>query len=412
MLKASLYLDKRYRTRKGYPLKVRFYKDNQYHYTEGLIYIKDWKDGKPIQHSDYQFYNSKLSSLIDEEKFCFDNNLSTEECKRIFKNGLDNTEAKEIEIAKLRLRIKQLENGNDRPFKDVFLEFLNSRKENEDLDSVRNAYNQFKKYAPKCTINQINENFAHAFVRWLQNNGVKNGAISYLASLGSIYRFEKGKRVENPFYLVRPKKLEQKKKRPLSKDDIILLEGYTSNYKNRLNRVKVFLLQFYFGGMDLIDLANLTYSENVHKGRITTKRWKNRNKELGGASIDIKIFPKAQALLDYFKRDYSDRLVPFIPTPIKDGKRTSEYDTFLGHNNSPLRFVAKELGISQGISSKVSRNTFKTIGRRDLKLDNEILMQIQGHTLKGMDKRYQDLFDYDSQDEVHFKVIDTTTNRH
>jgi hypothetical protein len=407
MLNASLYYDRRHKTKKGYPLKVRFLIEGQYYYSKSILYVdpEKWDDKSdlPKDRFDYQFVLKKKASLVNEELFCVNNKLTPAECKVVFEKGVSEPESKEIEIAKLKERIRELEMGQDQPFEDVFNQYLARLTKDASSVLMRTSVKRFLNFTPNISINKINTELCKDFVWFLQSQGLKNGIYAYMSHLGLLYAWAKGKRVENPFYETMPKMLEQKKKTPLTKSDIVLLEKYTSENTNRTLRVKIFLLQFYFGGIDLIDLGLLTYSKNYKRGRISFKRYKSRNKRNGGATIDIKVFPKAQDILNEFKS--GDRLVPVIPNPIINSKINRKYNIFLVGNNAPLRTAAKEIGIDETISSKVSRNTFKTIGRKELKLDNEIIKQIQGHSLTGIDKRYQDDFDYDSQDEVHSKVI-------
>jgi hypothetical protein len=410
MLNASLYYDTRYKTQKGHPLKVRFLKDGKYYYTKALLYIQpenwDLKTKLPKKSQDYQFALTKKASLINEENFCVKNELTPDECKVVFEKGVDEPEAKEIELAKLKARIRELEMGQDKPFQEVFNEYLSDLSQDASTLTKIRSVRQFFIFRPNIGINEISLEVCKDFVRWLQLKGVKNGAYAYMNQLGSVYTWSKGRKVENPFYLARPKLLEQKKKKPFSQEDIKLIENFKSDDEDLILRVKIFLLQFYLGGIDLMDLGLLTYSKNYYRGRISFKRYKNRNKRYGGSLIDIRVFPKAKEIMDSFKD--GDRIVPSIPIPIINNEVNKKYNTFLVGNNKPLRAVAKELGLNESISSKVSRNTFKTIGRVDLKLDNEILMNIQGHALTGVDKRYQDDFDYESQDSVHWQVINTT----
>ncbi|HBR10683.1 MAG TPA: hypothetical protein DD740_00435 [Chryseobacterium sp.] len=69
---------------------------------------------------------------------------------------------------------------------------------------------------------------------------------------------------------------------------------------------RYFMLCFYLGGLDFVDIANIKKS-HIRNGHIKFTRFKGGTDEI----IDNRIFPEAQKILDYFHDPKNDHLTRY-----------------------------------------------------------------------------------------------------
>jgi hypothetical protein len=187
----------------------------------------------------------------------------------------------------------------------------------------------------------------------------------------------------------------QNKKKYLTKDSILLLEQLQLKTKAQLY-VDIWLLQFYFGGCDLIDLYYLKRMM-VRKGRIYFERGKTGT----GMLIDLKIHPKAEAILA--------KLENTTEWLIAGRKDVKGYHTFRTRYAKNLIQVQQQLKIDVmptggNIGSKVARHTFATMAK-NLNLEPDLIRELMGHERDDVDQYYKDRFPEAVRDEALYRVI-------
>lgn len=187
----------------------------------------------------------------------------------------------------------------------------------------------------------------------------------------------------------------QNKKKYITKESILLLEQLQLKTKTQLY-VDIWLLQFYFGGCDLIDIYYMKRMM-VRKGRVYFERGKTGT----GMLIDLKIHPKAEAILKKL-----DNPTEWLIAGRKDIKG---YENFRGRYAKKLIEVQQELKIDVmptggNIGSKVARHTFATMAK-NLNLEPDLIRELMGHERDDVDQYYKDRFPEAVRDEALFRII-------
>src|SRR5690606_8979557 len=104
------------------------------------------------------------------------------------------------------------------------------------------------------------------------------------------------------------------KKKYLAIEDIRAIENFKPKSAAIEKFKDLFLLQFYLGGCDLTDLYFLE-ANRVRNGRVILERGKT------GQITSLKLFPKAQAIIDKHKAASDPYLFPW-------DKSVKSYETF------------------------------------------------------------------------------------
>lgn len=401
----QLKLDKRNLTGQGYPIKI-------------YVYLKKGSE-KWISTPHYTFL----------EQF----NIEAFEPNKKHPNFLFLYEwiaLKKIELLKLKNLAtserwslekieKALSNGDSESYYD-FWELLN-KEYKKNGKPVYKAYelhlSLLKQWRKEVSFDEIDYSFLIAYRDFKLKNGcTTNGINVYLRTMRAVFN-EAIKRdvfvpktAKNPFLGV-IKKTEKTKDKYFTSEEMKTILG-NLNPKNRFNAPTIlsynssekskdrpyhyhnyFLLCFYLGGLDFIDIANLRYSEHVKKGRVVFKRFKGGNTT---EWINNKIFPQAQAILDLYK-DESDYLV---------NCHAAEYENLRNNYNGRFGKWLKSIGIDSYFTTKTPRYTFIDIGKK-LELNRDVIMELTGHARGDVHSIYEGDFLDTTQDLVHKKIIDS-----
>ena len=198
-------------------------------------------------------------------------------------------------------------------------------------------------------------------------------------------------------------KSNRNKKRYLSKESIMLLENATGLKKTQQQAVDLFLLMFYFGGQDLIDLYYLE-KKQIANGRIFFQRKKLSG---NGYEFDLKITPKAQKIIDKYavkgphvfpgKKEYESYVLFYRRFRNGIAKAIQQLNAV---NEQKIEVLPK----GGTVTVKVARHSFATIGKQ-LFIDTDLLRELMGHERNEMDTIYKDRFPESVRDEAHGKII-------
>lgn len=260
----------------------------------------------------------------------------------------------------------------------------------------KTVLNSFDAFAPKILIQDITPQIAQNYMKWLLAKNKPNGVHTYLRKLSTL--FTRVSDLPNPFAGVRPKKQATQKKNLTDADLIKLINTQTyvnkSDYKSTTATINsyrhYYLLMFYLGGIDMVDLAQLRYDKHVFGGRIQFKRHK------GGtdAFVNNKIFPEALEILKNF--DCKPYLVPIY--------QNENYKEFVNNMNRRFALQVSDLNLSRKPLTKSARYTF--INRaQQLLIDQRITMEIVGHVQQDTHSIYTDHFPLSVRDAAHERII-------
>jgi integrase len=264
-----------------------------------------------------------------------------------------------------------------------------------------NVLNQFEKLRVRVTLQDMDGELLERFKSSLLMRGAKPVTVhNYLRTLRAIYnkavtyhRIHDRKPFAGVFAGLRVRSTQTRKKY-LDASDLRKLETYAGGGKRELF-VKLFLLQFYFAGCDLIDLYFMK-REQLRRGRVYFQRGKT-----GGPLVDLKVFDKSATLLDIMPQD--DVYL------ISGRKDKTGYENFRSHYYRALGEVQKELSVEVlplggRLGSKVARHTFQNRAKV-LGVDADLIRELVGHERDDVDQYYKDRYPEGIRDAAHWMVI-------
>ncbi|RZJ83786.1 MAG: hypothetical protein EOO20_22180 [Chryseobacterium sp.] len=282
----------------------------------------------------------------------------------------------------------------------------------------QNAVTQFKDFVQDIKIVDIDYDILVRFRNYQTGLGNKKNTVHlYLRTIRAIYnkallfyKLPDSKPFKGVFSNLKTKSYANKKKY-LTKQSIAVLEGLKVKTHQK-KYLDMFLLQFYLGGCDLIDLYFLK-KKQIRKGRIYFERGKTENPLM----VDLKIFPKAKEVIDYHSALSDD--IWLFPWP-KDINRYESFRRALGkalvaiqkeqntiadnNDDEASRIDIMPTGGNLGI--KVARHTFANIGK-GLMIHEDILRELQGHERDEVDNYYKDKYPEELRDQAHLNIIST-----
>lgn len=299
-------------------------------------------------------------------------------------------------IAEMKLVVKSFTKRGD---------LKSANRKSGNISVYENALNQFKIVCPTIDFSDINYNQLMRFRRYQEGLGNSKSTIHlYLRTLRTIYNkgilkfdIENKKPFAGTFDNLKIKSYPSKKK-SISKSDVIKLENADFTKLPAVERSRdLWLLQFYFGGADLIDIYNIE-KKQIRKDRILFSRSKT-NTDL---PIDLKIHPKARAIINRHISTEGTTVFPWR-------KDKLGYETFRRNLGKDLIRIQEILEIEilpagGHLGIKVARHTFGNIAKRK-KVNEDLIREIMGHERDEVDNFYKDRFDTQTRDLGLFEVI-------
>lgn len=281
----------------------------------------------------------------------------------------------------------------------------NFRAKNKLLGNIKvyeNVFAQFGPHAFDCTLKSLDYATLMRFRNHQTGIGNSKSTVNlYLRTLRAVYNkgisFHKLSN-ERPFVGIFKGlnvKSYNSRKKYLSEASVQLLEQYDGGNEKQ-KYVDLFLLQFYFGGCDLIDVYYLK-KKQFRRGRVLFERMKTDT----GTRIDLKVHPKAEEILKKYECD-GDWLLPWP-------KEREKYEVFRRTYQRGLIYVQEKLNISVlpedgNLGAKVARHTFATRAKQ-LRIDEDIIRELMGHERNDVDNFYKDKYPEAVRDEALFRII-------
>lgn len=277
--------------------------------------------------------------------------------------------------------------------------------QNKQLGNLRvyeNVVSQFRDFGRNVALAELDYDVLIRFRNYQTGIGNSKSTVHlYLRTLRSIYN--KGiavHKLENqmPFAGVfdgLKQRSFNNKKKYLDKDLIRKLE-LLDLQSAKQKYVDLFLLQFYFGGCDLVDLYYLR-KKQLRRGRVIFERTKTNT----GTRIDLKIHPKAEILLK--KHDVpGDWVFPWDKTKesYENFRRTYQRGLIYVQSNNDIEVLPD--GGNLGV--KVARHTFANIAK-GLMIEPDVIRELMGHERDDVDNYYKDKYPEMIRDNALFEII-------
>jgi len=276
---------------------------------------------------------------------------------------------------------------------------------NKLLGNIRcydNVIAQFENFGKNVSLQNLDYEILMRFKNYNVSIGnSKSTTHLYLRTLRTIYnkgilmhKFADQKPFTGVFDGLKTRSYDSQKKY-LDRDTLVKLENL--DLKNEKQKyVDLFLLQFYFGGCDLIDLYYLK-KRQIRKGRVVFERTKTNT----GTRIDLKVHPKASALLAKYAPD-GDWLFPWK-------KENESYITFRRNYQRDMVLMqhANEIEVlpdGGNIGIKVARHTFANLAKT-LNIDTDVIRELMGHERDDVDNYYKDKYPEAIRDKALFDII-------
>lgn len=389
-------------TTEGYPLVLRFShgqlrKQEEIGYCE-IKHFFDVEQSISKSHPDYEILAPKMAEIerrIKKVKLLNITDLD-KAYNEIFKKDFSSLLFMDF-AAKLIQDMKLIIVGLEKK-KDVKA----ANKIKGTVKVYENVISQFEIFGNDLTFDEIDFQALERFKNYQLSIGNSKATINlYLRTLRAIYnkgllvyRIPDSKPFNGIFAKLKTKSYASKKKY-LDKDAILILETVALTPAKR-RTADLWLLQFYFGGCDLIDIYFL-YAKQVRRGRLVFERGKTGT----GLPIDLKIHPKALRIIEKYKGT-DEWLFAW--------KHTKEdYITFRRNYQKDLQFiqeVAKIEVLPDGgyLGIKVARHTFANLAKK-LRIDVDIIRELMGHERDDVDNFYKDKFPEKIRDEALFEII-------
>lgn len=391
-MRGKIFLDTRKNQlrKNGFPLKVSLsHKGSRKMFVLNHYVLKeswDFEKNEPLNNRRLLLYVRKKKLQLEEILFNSEtgNNISLQEANNIL-----------LEVTATT---------NTASFFDFFNLYINELKNKGNAESYINALSQLKKHTGSLDFQSIDYRFLNEFknMRFSLGNS-KNTIHTYLRKYRAVYNEAVRRQLINdmkPFQGVFKGvtvRSNRTKKKYLPKNTIVFLERIKGLPVAQQRAIDLFLLQFYLGGQDLIDIYYLK------KDKIINSRVFFRRGKLGdeGYQFDLKIAPCANVIIEKYSVP-GDYLFPWR-------KSYEGYRTFRDNMRRALHIVQTKYNIEieplRGkLGSKVARHTFATLGKQ-LFIESDLLRELMGHERNDVDTIYKDRYPEAVRDEALFKII-------
>ncbi len=269
------------------------------------------------------------------------------------------------------------------------------------MQSVRYVYNSLIEFNKHLDIyfSEINVTFLRKYETWLRKNGKAENTIGiHFRTLRAIYNIaleQNAVKQENyPFKKYKVSKLhEETAKRSLSKNDVERIIGYKATNQYAKLAVNIFSFSYYCGGINFIDIANLT-QENIIEGRLIYKRHKTSK------LIKIPLQPQAITLIEKSSKKDSPYLFPVLsPFHKTEIQKANRIHKVIAKVNERLKQIGEELELPIPLTTYVARHSQATVMKK-AGVSTSVIREIMGHSSERVTQIYLDSFDNEQIDNA------------
>lgn len=295
-------------------------------------------------------------------------------------------------------------------YAETRIEYMRSVGRSGNANAYNDAINELKKFQTTLYFDEITKSFIDKFKEKKKTTPKKNGELiknttirAYLSSIKAIYNkcvFQNDLQDNEPFkncfndlkIVKRPKNIY------IDKAGIQKLESAQLDIDYLQRVVDLVLLQFYFCGADFTEIYHLKHKQ-LHNNRVYLKRTKLGER---ASEFDIKVFDKAQSIIDKYKVDKGVFVFPWRKDEVG-------YKTFMNNHRRDIKVVFDLLDIEvlpkhNSFTTKSVRHSFATIAKFE-RIDVDIIRELMGHERTDIDTVYKDSFPEEVRDTAHWQII-------
>lgn len=280
------------------------------------------------------------------------------------------------------------------------------------LISCRNAVLRFTKGNRSLDFRDITPSFLLRFEQHLRVLGLVDATIcSYIGGISSVFNHGIAntpliKEDMNPFKVYDLGKFKyEPNHRALEKSTIDKLFRYEPEEGSLdFHALNYFKFSYYCWGINMKDVALLKW-KNIHNNRIYYVRSKTKK------IFNIPILPPIQKILEYYRSTTNafpeDYIFPILDdkiytTPVRQVHRIKSRTK---DTNTRLRKMAREIGITDHITTYMSRHSFAS-NLRDMDIPAAKIQQMMGHQSETTTQTYLNAIKSSELDEAVMRLLE------
>lgn len=327
--------------------------------------LSHFQNGQVVNQPDAPAINIKLRQLLTDyderlERIADPDRYTCEQLRDILKGmrstmtGVTFCQLAEQTIAELmkdgrtttaKMRRQQMEKFKDFAGGDMLLEEINPR-----------TVADYSRWLRRSGASDAYEGMQLTMVKVIINRAIRDGIVRY-----DIHPFAYWKAVTPE-----PRELD------ISVDDLRRIRDFDTIFKGERKARDLFMLSYYLGGTNLIDLIAYDFRD---KTMLEYVRTKTRNKKKANRTVSFSIPPEAQAIIDKYMNKKTGHL---------DFGTKGSYDTFKNIVTRDIKRIAEKAGIKdwKRCCFYTARKSFVQHGF-DLGISLEVLEYCIGQSMKS-----------------------------
>jgi len=278
------------------------------------------------------------------------------------------------------------------------------------VGTYRDTKRRLMEFKKRLYFKDITCSFLESFEKYLLSKGNSVNTIGiYMRTLRAIYNKAVAENlIRSDAYPFNKFKIKTGTtlKRALSKPDIKQLINYQAVPGSReWHSLNLFLFSYFTRGMNMMDMAHLTWKDNIIGDRIVYTRAKTANTKNSMEPIIIKIEPEIKAILER----YSNKSIYVFPilepglSPLTQRYRTKAALKKIG---TDISGIARSLNIDvpSRITHYWARHTYATALKRS-GIPIAVISEALGHSSESTTKAYLDKFEQTEIDNTFRHLI-------
>lgn len=327
--------------------------------------LSHFQNGQVVNQPDAPAINIKLRQLLTDyderlERIADPDRYTCEQLRDILKGmrstmtGITFCQLAEQTIVELmkdgrtttaKIRRQQMEKFKDFAGGDMLLEEINPR-----------TVADYSRWLRRSGASDAYEGMQLTMVKVIINRAIRDGIVRY-----DIHPFAYWKAVTPE-----PRELD------ISVDDLRRIRDFDTIFKGERKARDLFMLSYYLGGTNLIDLMAYDFRD---KTMLEYVRTKTRNKKKANRTVSFSIPPEAQAIIDKYMNKKTGHL---------DFGTKGSYDTFKNIVTRDIKRIAEKAGIKdwKRCCFYTARKSFVQHGF-DLGISLEVLEYCIGQSMKS-----------------------------
>lgn len=287
---------------------------------------------------------------------------------------------------------------------EVFTEQMQALRDAQRLSymlSIQQTYNSLLEFNRHLNIYfvDIDVPWLKKYETWLRKHGLSGNTIKgRFVDIRTMYNVAISENLikpeHYPFRQFKISKLQQETaKRAIPKDDITRIIEYKTKSKQVQLAIDIFTFSYIMGGINFIDIANLTLN-NIIDNRLVYTRHKTKK------LIQLPLHPKTIELIEKYHDDNNPHLFPILMAYHKtEQQRFNRVHKIIVNVNNRLKKIGKELGIPITLTTYVARHSHATVLKKS-GVATSIISESLGHSSEKVTQIYLDSFGNEQMDDA------------